>query len=152
LWLAEAGRVAPGLRVTYPGVPDAPDAPTDSIRLRVAEAVVHMIEAVADKAPVLLAFDDLQFVDPASQDVLFLVTRALGGSSALIVAGSRGGEAGGGLAWGTTIALQPLEQSQALSLLRDLSADAEDTSAQVRETIVRLSQGNPYHIEMLLTD
>ena len=160
LWLAEASRVSPGLKAIYPGVPDAPDAPSDSIRLRVAEAVVHMIEAVADDGPVLLAFDDLQFVDPASQEVLFLATRALRGTdvSALILAGSRGGEAsggasgGGGLGWGTTVALQPLEQSHALSLLQGLSTEAEDTTAQVRETIVRLSQGNPYHIEMLLTD
>jgi len=162
LWLAEASRVAPGLRAIYPGVPDAPDAPTDSIRLRVAEAVVHMVEAVADDGPVLLAFDDLQFVDPASQDVLFLVTRALAGTdvSALILAGARGGEVSGadsrgGLTWGTTLALQPLDQAHALSLLRDLSADAEDTTAhipQVIDTIVRLSQGNPYHIEMLLAD
>lgn len=154
LWLAEASRVAPGLRAVYPGVPNAPDAPADAIRLRVAEAVVHMVAAVADNGPVLLAFDDLQFVDPASQDVLFLLTRALGGAgvSALVLAGTRGGEGGGGLAWGMTIALQPLAQPHALRLLGVLAAEAEDTSPQVRETIARLSQGNPYHIEMLLAD
>src|SRR5439155_28224 len=67
LWLAEASRVCPGLRAIYPGIPPAPDAPPDSIRLRVAEAVIRMMEAVADNGPVLLAFDDLQFVDPASR-------------------------------------------------------------------------------------
>jgi tetratricopeptide (TPR) repeat protein len=154
LWLAEASRVAPGLRAIYPGVRDAPDAPSDSIRLRVAEAARHMIAAVADNGPVLLAFDDLQFVDPASQEVLFLVARALAGASvsALLLAGTRGGEGGGGLVWGTTVVLQPLEQSHALSLLRDLAADAQDTNPEIHETIVRLSQGNPYHIEMLLAD
>ncbi len=66
-----------------------------------------------------------------------------------------GADSRGGLTWGTTLALQPLDQAHALSLLRDLSADAEDTTAhipQVIDTIVRLSQGNPYHIEMLLAD
>src|SRR5207253_1424136 len=93
LWLAEASRVCPGLRAVYPGIPPAPDAPPDSIRLRVAEAVIRMMEAVADNGPVLLAFDDLQFVDPVSREVLFLITRGLERVLKLILAGSRGGDA-----------------------------------------------------------
>src|SRR2546425_1615549 len=68
--LADASRVCPGLRTIYPGIHPAPDALTDSIRLRVAEAVIRMMEAVADNGSVLLAFDDLQFLDPASREVL----------------------------------------------------------------------------------
>src|SRR5437879_1502954 len=34
LWLAEASRVCPGLRTIYPGIPQPPDAPTESIRPR----------------------------------------------------------------------------------------------------------------------
>ncbi len=153
LWLAEASRVAPALRTIYPGVPDAPDAPTDSIRLRVAEAVRHMIDAVADNGPVLLAFDDLQFLDPASQEVLFLVMRGLARLPAVILAGSRPGEGGrDGLPWSETIELPLLDRSNALTLIRDLSADAEEPGAPIFETIVRLAEGNPYHIELLLTD
>jgi len=149
LWLAEASRVCPGLRAVYPGVPDAPDAPTDSIRLRVAEAVLRMLETVADAGQLLLVFDDLQFIDSASQDVLFLVTRGLKRArlSAFLLAGARSGERGSSLAWATTIELQPLDRSQSLTLIGDLSVDAT-----LRETIVRLSQGNPYHIEMLVAD
>jgi DNA-binding SARP family transcriptional activator/tetratricopeptide (TPR) repeat protein len=155
LWLAEASRVCPALRTIYPGIPPAPDAPTESIRLRVAEAVVRMMEAVADNGAVLLAFDDLQFLDPASREVLFLITRRLEGIPTLILAGARAGEAGGGpgvLVWQETVQLQPLDQARALTLIRDLSADGEDVSAPIRDTIVRLAQGNPYHIEMLLAD
>jgi DNA-binding SARP family transcriptional activator/tetratricopeptide (TPR) repeat protein len=159
LWLAEASRVSPGLRTIYPGIPQPPDAPTESIRLRVAEAVVRMMDAVADTGPVLLAFDDLQFLDPASRDVLFLVTRRLERMPTLILAAARAGEAElgpeeaarGGLGWQETIQLQPLDRPHALSLIRDLSADPDDASASIRETIVRLAQGNPYHIEMLLS-
>ena len=151
LWLAEASRVCPGLRTIYPGIPPAPYAPTDSIRLRVAEAVVRMMEAVADNGPVLLAFDDLQFLDPASREVLFLITRRLERLPTLILAGARAGEAGG-LVWQEMVQLEPLDRARALTLIRDLSAADEDVSAQIRETIVRLAQGNPYHIEMLLVD
>jgi len=161
LWLAEASRVCPGLRTIYPGIPPAPDAPTESIRLRVAEAVVRMMESIADRGPVLLAFDDLQFLDSASRDVLFLITRRLERMPTLILAAARAAEAElaggpgdvarGGLGWQETIALQPLDRPQALSLVRDHSADSDDVSAQIRDTIVRLAQGNPYHIEMLLS-
>src|SRR6266571_2243639 len=160
VWLAEASRVCPGLRTIYPGIPPAPDAPTDSIRLRVAEAVTRMMEAVADNGPVLLAFDDLQFLDPASREVLFLITRRLERVPTLIVAGARAGDAEsrpeetghGGLVWKETIHLQPLDGSQALNLIRDHSVDSEAVSSQIAETIVRLAQGNPYHLEMLLAD
>ena len=155
LWLAEATRVCPGLRAIYPGVPEPPDAPADSIRLRVAEAVRRMMEAVAEGGPVLLAFDDLQFLDPASQEVLFLVTRVLEGTRVptLLLAGERVGEGKrGGLAWGTTIELQPLDRAHALSLIRDLSIDSKTPDPDIREAIVRLSQGNPYHVEMLIVD
>src|SRR5437870_1912397 len=119
-----------------------------------------MMEAVADNGPVLLAFDDLQFLDPASREVLFLITRRLERVPTLILAGARAGDAElrpeetghGGLVWKEAIHLQPLDRSQALNLIRDLSADSADVSSQIRETIVRLAQGNPYHIEMLLAD
>jgi len=48
--------------------------------------------------------------------------------------------------------LGPLDRSQALTLIRDLAADSQDLGAPIRETIVRLAQGNPYHIELLLAD
>src|SRR5438309_9944751 len=126
LWLAEASRVCPGLGTIYPGIPPAPDAPSDSIRLRVAEALIRMMEAVADNGPVLLAFDDLQFLDPASRDVLFLITRRLERVPTLILAGARADDAElrpeetghGGLVWEETIHLQPLERSQALNRIR----------------------------------
>src|SRR3989442_2895389 len=118
-----------------------------------------MMESVADFGPVLLAFDDLQFLDPASRDVLFLITRRLERMPTLILAAARAGEvelgpeegARGGLGWQETIELRPLDRPQALGLIRDLSADADDVSAPIRDTIVRLAQGNPYHIEMLLS-
>src|SRR5207245_3245624 len=138
LWLAEASRVCPALRTTYPGIPPAPDAPTDSIRLRVADAVVRMMDTVAENSPVLLAFHDLQFLDPASREVLFLITRRLERLPTLILAGARAGEAAlgpeetgpGGLVWEDTIQHQPPERSKAPNLLRDPSAPSDGLICQ----------------------
>jgi DNA-binding SARP family transcriptional activator/tetratricopeptide (TPR) repeat protein len=156
-WLAEASRVCPALRGVYPGVPEPSEAPTDSIRLRVAEAVLRMLEAVSDGAPMLIAFDDLQFMDPASREVLFLVSRRLEHTPTLIVAGARTAatdvaeHGGAGLTWGGTLELAPFDRSQTVELLHHLSGD-ETINPQIRDTIVRLAGGNPYYVEMLLSD
>src|SRR5256884_7790055 len=139
LWLAEASRVCPGLRAIYPGIPPAPDAPPASIRLRVAEAVIRMMEAVADNGPVLLAFDDLQFLDPASREVLFLITRRLERVPTLILAGARADDAElrpdetghGGLVWKENNHLQPLDRSQAPNLIRGRSVGFQEGRSPV---------------------
>ncbi|HWC74751.1 MAG TPA: AAA family ATPase, partial [Gemmatimonadales bacterium] len=153
-WLAEASRVCPGLRSMYPGVPDAPEAPSDAIRLRVAEAVLQMMEAAADNGPALFALDDLQFVDPASREVLFLVTRGLarGRVPLLILGAARIGAEESTSLWRDTIELDSLAGRDALSLIRTLSPSSDETGSRIHETIARLSQGNPYHIEMLVDD
>jgi DNA-binding SARP family transcriptional activator len=160
-WLAEASRVCPGLKTIYPGIPDPPHAPTDSIRLRVAEALLRMMEEVSDHGPMLVVFDDVQHMDPASREVLFLVTRRLEDVPFLILATSRpegaadaaSPESGRGtLAWAETIALEPLQRDQTMQLLDDLLGDEEEIDPRIRETIVRLAQGNPYFVEMLLSD
>jgi len=161
VWLAEASRVCPGLKAMYPGIPEPPNAPTDSIRLRVAEAVLRMMEAVSDQGPMLLGFDDVQHMDPASREVLFLVTRRLDHVPTLILGTSRpdgavesvSAESGrGSLAWAETIALQPLPPDQAMRLLDDLLGEDKEIDHRIRATIVRLAQGNPYFVEMLLSD
>ncbi len=161
LWLAEASRVCPGLKAIYPGIPEPPNAPTDSIRLRVAEAVLRMMEAVSDQGPMFIGFDDVQHMDPASREVLFLVTRRLDHVPTLILATSRpdsaaesaSAESGrGSLAWAETIALQPLQPDQAMRLLDDLLGEDTEIDHRIRETIVRLAQGNPYFVELLLSD
>jgi len=160
-WLAEASRVCPGLKAIYPGVPEAPNAPTDSIRLRVAEAVLRMMEAVSDRGPMLIGFDDVQFMDPASREVLYLVTRRLEQVPTLIVATSRPDSAAASaaaesgrrsLSWAEMLTLEPLSSEQAMRLLDDLLGDGQQIDRRIRDTIVRLAQGNPYFVEMLWSD
>src|SRR3989442_15170258 len=76
-----------------PGYHPDPESPTASNILGVAEAMMRNMEAVANDGPVLLAFDDLHFLDPASREVLFLITRRLERVPTLILAGARAGDA-----------------------------------------------------------
>jgi DNA-binding SARP family transcriptional activator/tetratricopeptide (TPR) repeat protein len=161
-WLAEASRVSPGLRVAYPGIPEPPDAPADSVRLRVAEALHHMLASVADGAPVLLAIDDMHHMDHASLDVLFLLIHRLDALHLLLAATERWDDgrpapaAGDGqslsLGWREFIELDGLRDEHAVALLAQLSEGEVALAQPVRDKIVTLSQGNPYHLEILLAD
>lgn len=54
----------------------------------VAEAVALVLSLVADRQKLLLVFEDLQWMDPAGQDLLCQVLRRLGGSQLLLLATS----------------------------------------------------------------
>src|SRR5579884_358404 len=73
-WLAELARLLPELRDRYPDLP-APGADEPAARIRLFESVTRFIQALAKRAPVLLFFDDLQWADTASLDLLHYAAR-----------------------------------------------------------------------------
>jgi tetratricopeptide (TPR) repeat protein len=159
-WLAEASRVSPGLRRIYPGVPEPPPAPAESVRIRVADALVAMLESVSDGRPVLLVFDDVHHMDPASRDVLFLLTRRLQRVQVMILGTMRAGDGTssgwsrkpGASWWEHWVTLAPLDDASVSRMVDLLAGDAGPVNDRVRERILQLAQGNPYHVELLLTD
>ena len=70
IWLAEASRVAPGIRTVFTGIDEPPETPPETVRVRLGEAITKMLEAVADGGPMFLVFDDMHYMDPASREVL----------------------------------------------------------------------------------
>ncbi len=73
-WLAELTRLFPELRDRYP---DLPAAAGDEMtaRVRLYEAIARLGHALAEKAPIVLALDDLHWADEATLDVLHYVAR-----------------------------------------------------------------------------
>lgn len=161
-WLAEASRIVPAVRARYPGVSDPPEVPADSIRLRLAEAVLRMIEAAADGGPALVVVDDVQHMDPASRHVFNVLTRRLEGSPAFLLATIRTDDAGGtltglpraveGVQWSEQLELSPLERAHARELAAHLCEGDPGEHATVPDRIVGMAEGNAYLIEMLATD
>jgi DNA-binding SARP family transcriptional activator len=75
LWLAELSRLLPKLRLRYPDLP-APTQDELSGKLRMFEAVACLLEALAQRAPVVLLLEDLHWLDVASLDLLRYLGRA----------------------------------------------------------------------------
>ena len=130
LWLAELSRLLPELRVRYPDL-KAPTQDDLTAKIRLFEAVARLVDVLAQRAPLVLLFDDLHWMDGASLDLL----RYLGhdwirqGSRVLLLATvrSEGLELHAPLAAELSdlgrdlpvsqVSLQPLSQSETLQLL-----------------------------------
>jgi DNA-binding SARP family transcriptional activator len=69
LWLAELARLLPELRLRYPDLP-TPIMDDLTGRLRLFEAVARLLEALTERAPLVLLLDDLHCVDGVSLDLV----------------------------------------------------------------------------------
>lgn len=158
-WLAEASRVAPALRSVYTGIPEAQPTPAEAVRLRVADALVGILEVVRDGGRLLLAIDDVHFMDPASRAVIHVLARRLESTPTMLVATADAGDTGrvqreisNLLAWQGEIVLENLSPESVAGLVRTLASRLPSVGADICDKIGELSQGNPYLAEMLLSD
>jgi len=136
LWLAELARLLPELRGRYP---DLPAATQDELTARgqLFEAIARLVEALAQRAPLVLLLDDLQWADGATFDLL----RYLGaswirhGSRVLLLATVRSEELKLAPQLGVQLSdlgrdlplrqvpLQPLSQAQTLQLVQAIARE-----------------------------
>ncbi len=159
-WLAEISRVTPGLRTLYPGIPEPNPAPAEAIRLRIADALFRMLTAVADGGAILLLLDDVQYMDPASREVIHLLARHLESTPTLVVGTVRstgparsmmGCEVSEVVDWQEELSLAAMEAESTRQMVICLS-ESDEIPEAVCDKMVDLSQGNPYLTEMLLSD
>src|SRR5207245_506124 len=69
LWLAELSRILPELRVRYSDLP-APTQDELTAKGRLFEALARLLDALAQRGPLILLLDDLHWVDGASLDLV----------------------------------------------------------------------------------
>ncbi|MGI8588826.1 MAG: BTAD domain-containing putative transcriptional regulator [Chloroflexia bacterium] len=70
IWLSEVSRLMPELSEMHPGLPPPVSLPPDQERIRLWEALTRYLLAMAAVGPHLLVLEDLQWVDPATLDLL----------------------------------------------------------------------------------
>jgi DNA-binding SARP family transcriptional activator/tetratricopeptide (TPR) repeat protein len=162
VWLAEVSRIHPGVRQQYPGVPEPLDVPAETIRLRIAEGLMRMLESISDGVPLLLVFDDAPNMDPATRDVTAVLARRARDFPLLIILSGRStsdkiklGEVslfGAALRDLTPLQLSRLDDDALVKLIYLVAPTVQLTAPDVVERIVQMSEGNPHFVELLLAD
>src|SRR3989440_1274608 len=133
LWLAELSPLFPELRVRYPDLP-APTGDELTARLRLFEAVARLVDALGQRAPLVLLLDDLHWIDVASLDLVRYLGRhwIRHGSRVLLLGTIRSdamepksqlSDLGRDLPV-THIALQTLSQVETMQLLQAIAGEA----------------------------
>ncbi|MFL5586484.1 MAG: ATP-binding protein [Ktedonobacteraceae bacterium] len=133
LWLVELSRLLPELRVRYPDLP-APTEDELTAKLRLFEAVARLLDALGQRAPLVLLLDDLHWIDGASLDLVRYLGRhwIRHGSRVLLLGTIRSegmepksqlSDLGRDLPV-TRIALQTLSQAETMQLLQAIAGEA----------------------------
>jgi DNA-binding SARP family transcriptional activator len=84
LWLSQLSRLLPELRERYPDLP-VPTTDTTVGQSHLFEAVARVLRTWAQRTPLLLVLDDLQWVDTATLDVLSYLLRSWSNEPASIL-------------------------------------------------------------------
>lgn len=75
VWLAELSQLLPELRDRYPDLPRPLTGDPNFVRARIFEAVTNLMIALAERRPVVLFVDDLQWTDAGTLDLLHYLAR-----------------------------------------------------------------------------
>ena len=108
----------------------------------IAMALLDLLRALARDAPVLVALDDVQWLDPASASVLPATLRRLDGERVGILATARGTPAAL-RAWQPTGLRVRLLEPLGIGALQDRGAPAGRRARQPTEALVAAAHGDP---------
>ena len=153
---AGAGRVALGVLL-----PDLIAAPTDTdtVRLRLFEAVARLCERASERGPLVVVMEDIHWADESTRHLLRFLVRALTDAPVLVVATYRTDELTrrhplrpflaeiGRIPGVARLEVPSLERFEVAELLTTLLGHAP--SAVVTDLVHRRSEGIPYFVEEL---
>lgn len=121
--------------------------PAPRRRSLAVNAAARLLLAAAERDPLVIVCDDLQWIDPESHDVLDAVVEALPGTRLLLIATYRTAYRhtwrGSGL---TEMHVAPLSAESAEAMLDDLLGTSSSL-ARARTEIVTKTGGNPFYLE-----
>ena len=136
-----------------------PPSASGLVKTKLFESLLESIGTLTQRAPVVLVFEDLQWADSASIEVIDFLTRNLGDRPALLVATYRADEVDRGGALRRLIAelgrharvsqleLAGLERLEIASLLTDIVGGSPDWT--LVDAVLTRSGGNPFFAEEL---
>ena len=114
-------------------------------------AVRRFLEALARERPVLVLLEDIHWAEPTLLDLIEYLDSWPAEAALLVACLARGELLEERPGWGSRngiLALEPLAEKQAGTLVEEVAAGAVDEEAQAQ--IVRIAAGNPLFLEQLL--
>ena len=162
--LAELARHFKRVRRRFPTLPAAEDSRGETARLRLTEAFLQTLEAIAEEHPIILVVDDLHLCDEASlavlhhlmsrvkdlQIMLVLVARAGELPHSSLASRLRGNSQALGLQVIETPPLSEIESNEVLSGL--LGPRRADHDPALRRAMIQAAGGFPMVLELLVQD
>jgi DNA-binding CsgD family transcriptional regulator/tetratricopeptide (TPR) repeat protein len=154
--------ILPELPTRLGTLPASYSLPPEQARLRLYEAVATFIAAIADRQPLVLLLDDLQWADPASLDLLRYLARRQRVGQICIVGAYRSGEVAHRQEFERTLA--ELERLRVLRtvMVGPLMSDDVATmvtlaleppiDAAISQALYAQSEGNPFFVEELVRE
>jgi DNA-binding SARP family transcriptional activator/tetratricopeptide (TPR) repeat protein len=162
--LAELARTVPVVRHRFPSIPARSDTQGETARIRLTEAFLEMLTAIAEEHAVILVIDDLHLADDVSLAVLHLMMRRARGQPIMVVLIARPGELleasqaarlrENASALGMReIELLPLSNDDSRDMLRSLiQPDERQPSMTDQRALLRAAAGYPMVLELLVQD
>jgi len=129
----------------------------EELQREIHQAVLRLFRRAAQTHPLLLAFEDVHWIDPSSLTFLRHLLPALSDQRALVCCLYRPDFSGladvtgtpGSAGAHTRITLPPLSESESRELIKDLLA-TQDLPESLQQTIIQKASGNPFYIEEML--
>jgi len=131
------------------GTDALPAISPDAIRGRTLDAIRRLIVLQSRRRPLVIAIEDLQWVDGASGELIMSLADAAQGAPILFVATYRPGYRPPWLdrSYASQVAIGPLDAGESLAVVR--SVLPETAPAPVATLILERAQGNPFFLEEL---
>lgn len=129
--------------------PDSVDR--EMVKRRTFEAIHRMTFALARQQPLVLALENVHWIDPSTEECLAALAERLGGVPCLLVMTYRPGYRPSWLdkSYAMQIALRPLGLDESRRLVRSARVGIP-LPAAVEEQILAAAQGNPFFLEELM--
>lgn len=142
------------------GISPEPHPEGESLRREIFESSLHLWEAMAQPAPLIMVFDDLHWSDPASIELILHLFQLVDRTPILFLCAFRPYRMAP--AWDIKtqaethyphryqeINLAPLDEKASGQLVDSLLA-ISDLPGELRQTILRKSEGNPFFLEEVI--
>jgi hypothetical protein len=122
----------------------------ETIKSRTFGILRRMILGASRRHPIVLAVEDLHWVDKTSEEYLASLAEDLGAAAIMLLATYRPGYRSPWIehSHASQIALRPLTQQDSLTIVQSV-LQVDDVAAPLAEAILRKGEGNPFVLEEL---